>query len=431
MSNVIYIQKPSQRIAHNLRVGYREHVLADRLRSEGKLKPHSVVFDAGNVEIQQEAINELIAEGREIILDTNVAEQSVPGRHSGFVGNAPWAFTDRVLEVEDFRVATNRSVVEPIARFAVMKRFSTVLSSAHYLGGSQGFWRDIDLKSCEGLRESLDREGGQNIGINFPVIVDNAQIKDPAFCAALIADLKSMPIDGLWLRIAGFGGNALGAGVDKMTRAVLEFHELGIPIVMDRLGGLPAYALTSFGVASGYANGLKSKDSFTTGGWLKPTGGGGGGNERAVFVSGLDRRVKVSEMKELFDRSSTARSTYGCRMTSCCSSIEAMLREPEAHNLLEQSRIVSDLSSVPETQRARYFLDNHLEEARLKAERSLRLKKAPDAFLKVSEAAATRLSRMKDALEQTSKRMGHIPFAPEAKLPSDLKPSSSGKREHP
>lgn len=431
MSNVVPLHKPPQRIAHYLRVGHREHVLADRMRAEGRLSQLGIVFDACYVKAQQELIRDVRGEGRELILDCNIAEQSVAGRFSGTVSDAPWARKDSPLEREDFKPGTNRSVIEPIGRFAVAKEFHTALSPTHYLGGDQFFWFDIDRQSCETLRAALDREGGQGIRINYALILDNAQIKNVELVQAIVAGLQGMPIDALWIRVAGFGSDATGAGVDKMARAVLEFHKLAIPIVMDRSGGLVAHALTSFGVVSGYANGLKGKDNFDTGGWLKPRGGGGGGNDRAVFVSGLDRRMKVSEMKTLFAASSTARSVYGCHDTGCCSSIDAMLREPEAHHLSEQGRTVSDLSAVPEARRPDYFLDTYVEGMRSKADRSRRLKKAPDDFLNAAEKAANRLSRMKDALEQTARRIGQIPFVSEATLPYGVAPQFPVNRRHP
>jgi len=200
---------------------------------------------------------------------------------------------------------------------------------------------------------------------------------------------------------------------------------------MDRLGGQTALALSSLGVTSGYTNGLKGKDGFQTSGWLKPRGGGGGGNDRAVFVSGLDRRVTVKEMQTLFDASATARSVYGCRDTGCCSNIDAMLREPEAHYLREQKKILADLGQVPEARRADYYLDNYLDAMRIKAERSALLKKAPEDFLKKAEKATTRLTRMKTALEQTSQRIGQIPFALEATLPSSIATQGIITRKRP
>ena len=416
MSNVIHLHRPPRRLAHYLRVGHREHVLADRMRAEGRITQLGLVFDACYVGAQRDLIRDLRGEGRELILDTKAAEQSVLGRFSRTVSDVPWAHKNRPLELEDFRAGTNRSVIEPITRFAVSNGFHTVLSPSHYLGGDQIFWLDVDRESCISLRASLDREGGQAIGINYSLLLDNAQIKDAELVKRIVAALQGLPIGSLWLRVSGFGMDATGAGVGKMIRAVLEFHQLGIPIIMDRLGGLAAYGLASFGATSGYANGLKGKDGFQTSGWLGPQRGGGGGNEHAIYISGLGRRVKVSEIKEIFSASSTARTTYGCRDPCCCCNIEAMLTEPEAHHLGEQARTVADLSSVPEARRTDHFLDVYLDGARLKADRSRRLRKAPDEFLATADKAAVRLKRMKDALEQTSKRLGQIQFAPEAQL---------------
>ena len=356
-------------------------------------------------------------------MDTNIAEQSVVGRFSGTVANAPWARKDSPLEVEDFKAGTNRSVVEPISRFTIAKGFHTILSPTHYLGGDQFFWFDVDRRSCLSLRDALDREGGRHIRINYALILDNAQIKDVELVKMIVAGLHNLPISALWLRVAGFGAHATGAGVDKMARAVLQFHELGIPIIMDRLGGQTALALSSLGVTSGFTNGMTGKDGFQTRGWLKPRGGGGGGNDRAVFVSGLDRRMSVKEMKALFDASATARSLCGCRDTGCCSNIEAMLRE--------QQNMLADLSQVPEARRPDHYLDNHLDAMRLKAERSARLKKAPEDFIKKAEKATTRLTRMTTALELTFQTIGQIPFAPEATLPSSVAAQDASSRTRP
>ncbi len=421
MSNVVHLHKPPQKIAHYLRVGFREHVLADRMRTEGRLSQFGLVFEACNVPAQKELMREVAADGHELILDTNVAEQSAPGRYSGSVSRTPWAKADRPLGPEDCRPVSNvGGITEPIARFAVENGFHSVLSPSHYLGGDQARWLEIDLRNCEALRVALDAAGGAGIRIYHELILSNAQLKDTGFVTKVVEQLRSLPLEALWLRISGFGGDATGAGVDKAAQAILRFHGLGIPIVMDRVGGLPAYALTSFGVASGYANGLKGKDRFDTSGWLKSTGRGGGGNETSVFISGLDRRVTRSELKELFDHSTTARSIFGCRDTSCCGSVESMLREPEAHHLTEQRKTLTDLSAIPELLRGEQFLDKNLGAERKKAERSLKLKNASDDFRKLSGKAATRLARMEKALEQTMERLGKIDFAPEATLPTNV-----------
>ena len=198
MSNVIHLHKPPSRIAHYLRVGHREHVLADRMLAEGRISQIGLVFDACHVKAQAHLIQDLRDEGRELILDTNAAEQSVLGRFSGTVSDAPWARKDSPLEKEDFKAGTNRSVLEPIARFAVGNAFHTVLSPTHYLGGDQLYWLDLDRESCLALRELLDREGGRAIGINYALILDNAQIKDVDKASPLRKDKRFIEIENAW-----------------------------------------------------------------------------------------------------------------------------------------------------------------------------------------------------------------------------------------
>lgn len=414
MDNVVHLRKPPRQIAHFLRVGFREHTLGDRMRAEGRLSQTGYVFEAGSLAAQTDLITDLKDEGHQLILDTNVAEQSVVGRFSGSVASAPWAHQDRPLDRDDFNAGTNRSVIEPIARFTRTHGFHSVLSPTHYLGGNQSFWFDIDRETCIALRQSLDQEGCEDVAINYALLLDNAQMKDEATVSKIIDGIRDLPIDALWLRVSGFGADATGVGTDRMARAVLRFHALGLPIIMDRLGGMTAYALASLGVTSGFSNGFKGKDSNKMADWPKPKKGGGGGNAKAVFVAGLDRRVKIEDMQSLFAASTTARTVYGCRNPSCCSSIDVMLREPEAHHLSEQKRIITELSTVPEARRADYFLDTYVEGMRAKAERSQKLKKAPPEFQKVAEGSVMRLNRMKDALETTAERMGSIEFAPEA-----------------
>lgn len=50
MSNIVHLHKPSPQIAHYLRIGYREHILGDRMRAEGRLAGQGFAFDACHFE---------------------------------------------------------------------------------------------------------------------------------------------------------------------------------------------------------------------------------------------------------------------------------------------------------------------------------------------------------------------------------------------
>ena len=119
--NVHYLHPPPTSIAQFLRVGSTGHRQLEHLLSAGKLPPTRYVVDAASYDKQIDLIKALQELGTEIVLDTNAAELSTIGRYEGVYRDAPWARADRPLDGEDFIAGTNRSVIEPIAHFAVAR----------------------------------------------------------------------------------------------------------------------------------------------------------------------------------------------------------------------------------------------------------------------------------------------------------------------
>lgn len=413
--NIHYLYDRPREIAHYVRVGFREHRRCEHLLSAGKLPVQRFVIEAGNFERQAGLVRSLLDENAEIVLDTNAAELSVKGRFEGSVKSAPWAADGRPLDREDFAVGTNRSVIGPIARFAVEKKVSAVMAPTHFLG--EAGWFDTDVRSCAALRESLDRFGGDNIAIDYPLIPSYAQFRDPAFRARIIEGLKDAPFDYLWLRVAGFGADATAAGIERYIQGVFEFHELGRPVIADQVGGLASIAACAFGASSGFAHGTEGKERFATTGWLNPSGrksGGGGGKK--IYIAGLDRRLKVSDARKLFEEARTSREIFGCPDRTCCGDIEKMLKNPEAHLMVQKGRQVRDLSLTPESLRAERFLTGHLEQARLRADRATRLKKTDDAMKSKIVKAGKRLELVEETLVNLHEQLGPVEFAQEAEL---------------
>ncbi|MEO0631660.1 MAG: hypothetical protein AAFY46_13190, partial [Planctomycetota bacterium] len=135
--NVVYLHAAPPRpreIAQVIRIGFFDHLKAEHLISTHKLAARRFVIDAGNVERQANLVRTLRNAGAEIVLDTKVAELSAPGSASGSARHAPWAASGRLLEAADLIAGTNRSVIEPIARFAVAHGFTAVMAPSHYLG---------------------------------------------------------------------------------------------------------------------------------------------------------------------------------------------------------------------------------------------------------------------------------------------------------
>lgn len=416
--NVVYLHGKPKEIAHAVRVGFREHGLCEQLLSANRLTSQRFVLDAATegTRRHKSLIRSLKDRRAEIVLDTNCAELSVLGRFSGSAKSAPWAVTGRALEEADFTPGTNRSVIEPIARYAVKSEVTAILAPSHFLGEDNQRWLPIDLKSCEALRKALDQSGGGHIPIDYPVIASYAQFRDPHFRKSLFEELRNLPIDRIWLRIASFGAGSTGVGISRFVEGAADFHGLGIPLIADCVGGIASLAVTAMGGVSGFASGLEGKQRFDASHWLKLSAGGGGNGSKRIFISGLDRSLSTSEMRRLFDDTRTSRHLFGCSDPTCCGDIDKILRSPEAHQAVQVGKLVKSLSEVPESLRAEQFLENYLLERVKIAGRANRIRNMSDDLRMKIGASAKRLELAYEALSGLHDRMGTFEFPAEAKF---------------
>ena len=418
--NVVYLHGKPREIAQSTRVGFREHGLCEQLLSANKLRSRRFVLEAATegTRRHKSLMRSLKDRKAEIVLDTNCAELSVAGRFSGSAKSTPWAVEGRVLEAEDFRPGTNRSVIEPIARYAAKNEVTAVLSPSHFLGDDCQDWRKIDLRSCEGLRKALDQYGGGHIPIDYPVIASYAQFRDPAFRRSLREQLRDMPIDRIWLRIAGFGAGATGVGISRFVEGAADFRDLGVPLIADCVGGLAALAVAAMGGTSGFASGLEGKQRFEASDWLRPPASSGGGGSKRIFVAGLDRSLSTAEMRAFFECTRTSRQLFGCPDPTCCGDVDKMLRNPEAHHAVQTGKLVEALSQVPESLRPEQFLEKHLLERAKLAGRANKIRNMDDDLRKKIGASAKRLELAYEALSGLHDRMVNIEFPAEAKFRS-------------
>lgn len=408
MAELVYLHGQPAAVGHYVRVGTTGHRQLETLLGSGRMPMERVVIEACAANRQADLMASLHESGRELILDTNVAELSALGRFQGMVREAPWADPEHMLTPSHFAAGSNQyDVIGKIARFAVQHRFQAVLAPTHVLlEGSIDSWLRVDHDACLALRRALDIEGGRQIAIDYTLSTTNTALRDPAQRRAFIAMLEDLPFDNLWLRISGFGAHASAMGVRRYIASVMDFHRLNRPIVADGVGGIAAMAIAAFGAAGGICHGVAEKERFDASGWNKPRSGGGGGSEPRILVPGIDRLLKLSETKTLM-AATGARRLLSCNDRACCPhGLEDTIKNPKAHYLHQRSRQISELSGVPEKRRARHFLDTDLAEADRTARKAAKLKIGDDGLAEILARSSERLDKMRAVLEDLHRTIG-------------------------
>jgi len=150
--NVVYLHPRPEPVAHYLRLG-AFHRQVEKLLAAGRLPVERVVVEASAFTHQKDVVGQLVDAGRELMLDTNVAELSAVGRYSGAAKSAPWAQTEAPLQPEHFARGSSHDVIGKIARFAVEHGFhaSEMLQRANERLAQLGpVLRDLDATVGDG-----------------------------------------------------------------------------------------------------------------------------------------------------------------------------------------------------------------------------------------------------------------------------------------
>jgi hypothetical protein len=396
-ATVHVLHKQPPRIGSFLRVGHTGHRKLEALIAASRVRFRRFVFDAAHIEEQHELLATLQRAGSEIILDPNAAETATPGRFGTSVSKLPWGNPDRPWRPEDFSRTRNLDTAKAIAEFGVRFNVDAVLAPTHCIESFPNSWLNVDIRLCEELRHELDRMGGKHIAIDFQIITTNTLLKDEATRDVLIASIRNVPIENLWIRASGFGATATGAATRAFIEATRSLHELGKPIIADYSGGLSTMAAAAFGGIGGFCHGMIQKETFRIGDWRKPATGGGGTAKR-IYVPELDRYLKEEQLNALFSVKGT-RSRFGCNDTSCCAhGVEDMIENPYRHFIIQRSQQIKALSNVPETRRAEHFLLHNLDRSVRSARLASRLKFGNEEITQLVAETKRRLINLRDPL---------------------------------
>jgi hypothetical protein len=342
-----------------VRVGRNDHREMLELIATGESAIFGFVIDAHHAARHRELVTEARRRDFEIILDPKTQAMGLPGGHTDKLAALPWGL-ERHHIVADFEGRDGRERAQQIAEFASTNGFTQILGPTHLLSGPNDPWlrRDIDMMVWTADRIRAMRN---EIGLIYPLAVPMDVLRKRAERAALISAITNAPCDGIWLKIENFGDDATGEKAAAYIEACRDFHERGVPIVADHVGGLPALGALAFGAVGGIAHGVTMQQNFKASSWRRPRVPSSGGPAWRVYLPQLDMLVKPAVAEAFLARSTRVRGRYGCRDTHCCPhGVRDMISRPARHALYQRAREIERLSSTPQTIRVRRYLDEHV-----------------------------------------------------------------------
>jgi hypothetical protein len=331
------------------------------LLSAGDLRCFGVVIDALHVNRHRELREQVVDYGLDAVLDPKTQVAATIGGYTEALGELPWGL-DRPHRVSDFVGRGGRERMAQLGDFAIEHGFTQVLAPTHLLQDADDPWLARDIEASEWLRAHLDRNGGAGIPLIYSLAVPYSIFRNGAQRRLLVEALRGVPASAIWLKVERFGSSSTPTAACIYINGAADFHELGIPIIGDHVGGLVGLGLLAFGAVGGIAHGVTMHERFDASRWRKERQPGDGWSmPKRVYLHELDLMLKPDEAHLLLESTARARSLFGCRDRHCCPrGVQDMFENPARHFLYRRMEDVADLGQTPESLRAQTFLERHL-----------------------------------------------------------------------
>lgn len=370
--NVVHLPRPRQArtgprpLAFFVRVGRNDHREMLDLVGTGERGIFGFVIDAHHAERHRELMTEARKRDFDPILDPKTQPMGFVGSHNEKLAALPWG-SERHHTVTDFEGVEGRERAERIVDFAVSHGFTQILGPTHLLSGPNDRWLCHDI-AMMGWTADFIRASGTDLGLIYSLALPMEVLRVRAARRALVGALADALCDAIWLKIENFGDDATGEKTAAYIEACRDFHDRGLPVVADHVGGLPGLGALAFGAVGGIAHGVTMQQSFKAASWRRPpVPRRGGGQPWRVYLPQLDMLVKPKIAEGFLTASTRVRGRYGCRDTHCCpQGVRDMTERPVRHalgsacSLYQRAREIEILSAVPESARVAGYLDERV-----------------------------------------------------------------------
>jgi hypothetical protein len=250
-------------------------------------------------------------------------------------------------------------------------------------------------------------------------------IREPSERQKLFAVINDCPVENIWIRASGMKNGAPALSTARHIEAMAAYQSLGLPLIVDRLGGMTGLGLVAFGAVSGIAHGLGRDTGFDARVWhkqpqLRESDDDNPRAQKRILLSDINRSLSAREV-ECLASARGGRKLISCSDRDCCpSGLEDMLRDARRHSAMQTMKQYRELEGVPNLKRPEHFIHDQLEDAARKARRvaKLRPEAKDEAFsaakieslLRRMEENADTLDKTRTALEKLHNNLGEGAF---------------------
>jgi hypothetical protein len=207
-------------------------------------------------------------------------------------------------------------------------------------------------------------QSGAKLGLIYSLALPVTVLRQPAERRAVIGAVAHAGCDSIWLKVENFGDDATGEKMAAYIEACRDFHERGLPVVGDHIGGSTGLGALAFGAVGGIAHGVTVQQNFKAASWRRPPPCGDKGSWGAswgVYIPQLDLLLRPKRAEQPLETSLRIKAMCGCRDTHCCPhGNRDMLQYPARHAIYQRARGIERLSGVPQSVRAGQYLNEGL-----------------------------------------------------------------------
>lgn len=405
-TNVVRLPRPAgqrpphERLGFFVRVGRSDHIELLHLIARGEGGVFGFVIDAHNIDRHRELITEARRRNFDVILDPKTQQMGFPGAHTPRLASLPWG-SSRHHAITDFDGADGRRRASQVVEIALANGFTQILGPTHLLASPNDPWLRRDIAMMNWTAESI-ASSGSDLSLIYSLALPMTLLRNASERRAIVDAIADAQCDAIWLKVENFGDDATGEKAAAYIEACRDFHDRGLPIIGDHVGGLPGLGAMALGGISGIAHGVTMQQNFKAAGWRRPQPSGGGGASWRVYIPQLDLLLKRNVAEELLGASTQIRGMCGCRDTHCCPhGVRDMLQYPARHAIYQRAREIERLGIVPESLRPQHYLDNNVRRISDDVARIASLPLRNAALVDILRERQRQLSRFRQMLAHT------------------------------